>query len=164
MKKRWNMKVTVIPIVNGALGTIPKGLIKRMKDLKIERPEETLQTTALSVKLVRNDDNIVKYLDLASERKQLWNMKVIVIPIVNGALGAIPKGLIRRLKDLKIERPVETLQTTALSVKLVRNDDNIVKCLNLVSEQKQLWNMKVTIVVGAHGTVLKSLKKRLEEW
>ena len=29
------MKVTVIPIVVGAIGTIPKGLIRGWKDLKI---------------------------------------------------------------------------------------------------------------------------------
>ena len=28
-KKLWNMKVTVIPIVSGALGTFPKDLVKK---------------------------------------------------------------------------------------------------------------------------------------
>ena len=30
------MKVTVIPIVVGALGTIPNGLVKGLKDLEIK--------------------------------------------------------------------------------------------------------------------------------
>ena len=30
----WNMKVTVIPIVIGALGTIPKGLVKEPEGLE----------------------------------------------------------------------------------------------------------------------------------
>ena len=29
LKKLWNMKVTIVPIVIGALGTITKGFIKR---------------------------------------------------------------------------------------------------------------------------------------
>ena len=41
------MKVTVIPIVIGALRTIPKGLIKELEDLEIREQEETIQTTAL---------------------------------------------------------------------------------------------------------------------
>ena len=28
LKKLWNMKVTIIPIVTGALGTVTKGLIR----------------------------------------------------------------------------------------------------------------------------------------
>ena len=36
LKMRWNMKVTVIPIVSSALGTIPKGLLKGLEDLKKE--------------------------------------------------------------------------------------------------------------------------------
>ena len=32
------------------------------------------------------------YLDLARELKKLWNMKVTVIPIVIGVLGAVIKG------------------------------------------------------------------------
>ena len=34
-----------------------------------------------------------KYLDLARELKELWNMKVTIVPIVIGALGTITKGL-----------------------------------------------------------------------
>ena len=32
LKKLWNMKVTIVPIVIGAFGTITKGLLKRLKD------------------------------------------------------------------------------------------------------------------------------------
>ena len=35
LKKLWNMKVTVISIVIGALGTVTKGLIKGIEDLEI---------------------------------------------------------------------------------------------------------------------------------
>ena len=39
--------MTVIPIVVGALGTVPKGLVKGLKDLEIRNQVETIQTTAL---------------------------------------------------------------------------------------------------------------------
>ena len=35
LKKLWNMKVTVIPIIIGALGTVTKGILKGMGDLEI---------------------------------------------------------------------------------------------------------------------------------
>ena len=46
-KKLWNMKMTIIPIVIGAFGTVTKGLLKGMEDLKVGGRVETLQTTAL---------------------------------------------------------------------------------------------------------------------
>ena len=41
------MKMTVIPLVIGTVGTIPKGLIQGLEDLKIRGQVETIQTTAL---------------------------------------------------------------------------------------------------------------------
>ena len=41
------MKVTIVPIVIGALGTITKRLSKGLEDLKIGERVETIQTTAL---------------------------------------------------------------------------------------------------------------------
>ena len=47
LKKLWNMKVTIVPIVIGALGTITKGLLKDLEDLEVGGRVETIQTTAL---------------------------------------------------------------------------------------------------------------------
>ena len=47
LKKLRSMKVTIVPIVIGALGTITKGLLKGLEDLEIGGREETIQTTAL---------------------------------------------------------------------------------------------------------------------
>ena len=47
LKKLWNMKVTIIPIVIGAFGTVTKGLLKALEDLKVGGRVETIQTTAL---------------------------------------------------------------------------------------------------------------------
>ena len=41
------MKVTIVPIVIGALDTITKGLLKALKDLEIGGRVETIQMTAL---------------------------------------------------------------------------------------------------------------------
>ena len=46
-KKLWNMKVTIIPIVIGAFGTVTKGLLKSLEDLEVGGRVETIQTTAL---------------------------------------------------------------------------------------------------------------------
>ena len=54
-----------------------------------------------------------KYLDLARELKKLWNMKVTIIPIVNGLFGTVTKGLLKGLEDLEVGGRVETIQTTA---------------------------------------------------
>ena len=43
-----------------------------------------------------------KYLILARELKKLWNMKVMIISIVIGALGTVTKGLVQGMEDLEI--------------------------------------------------------------
>ena len=35
LKKLWNMQVTIIPIVISAFGTVTKGLLKGLEDLKV---------------------------------------------------------------------------------------------------------------------------------
>ena len=47
LKKLWNMKVTIIPIVIGVFVTVTKGLPKGLKDLEVGGRVETIQTTAL---------------------------------------------------------------------------------------------------------------------
>ena len=41
------MKVTIIPIVIGAFGTVTKGLLKGLEDLEVGGRVETIQSTAL---------------------------------------------------------------------------------------------------------------------
>ena len=43
LKKLWNMKVTIVPIVIGVLGTITKGL----EELEVGGRVEIIQTTVL---------------------------------------------------------------------------------------------------------------------
>ena len=47
IEKLWNMKVTIIPILTGAFGTVTKGLLKGLDDLEVGGQVETIQTTAL---------------------------------------------------------------------------------------------------------------------
>ena len=46
LKKLWNMKVTMTPIVIGAFRTISKGFVKCLAELEIGRRAETIQTVA----------------------------------------------------------------------------------------------------------------------
>ena len=87
-----------------------------------------------------------KYIDLARELKKLWNMKVTVIPIVIGALGKIPKGLLKRLEDLEIGGQVETIQTTAL-LRLARILSRVLQILRrLAVTQTPVRNHQLTLV------------------
>ena len=48
--------MTVIPIVMGALGTIPKGLVKELEDFVIKRQVETIQTDYSIIKIGKNTE------------------------------------------------------------------------------------------------------------
>ena len=47
LKKLWNIKVTIIQNVIGALGTVTKGFVPGLEKLEIMGRVETVQTTAL---------------------------------------------------------------------------------------------------------------------
>ena len=47
LKKLWNMKVTNVPIVISAFGTVTKGLLKGLGDLEVGGRVETIKMTAL---------------------------------------------------------------------------------------------------------------------
>ena len=47
LKKLWNIKVTIVPIVIGAFGTKTKGLLKDLEDWEVGGRVETIQMTAL---------------------------------------------------------------------------------------------------------------------
>ena len=55
LKKLWNMKVTIIPIMIGAFGRVTKGLIKGLEDWEVGGQVETIQTTTLlrTVRILR---------------------------------------------------------------------------------------------------------------
>ena len=47
LKKLWNMKVTIIPIVIGAFGAVTKGLLKGLEDLEVGGRVKIIKITAL---------------------------------------------------------------------------------------------------------------------
>ena len=55
LKKLWNINVTVILIIVGALGMVPKNLAWKIEELNICERIETVQTPALlkSAKILR---------------------------------------------------------------------------------------------------------------
>ena len=63
---------------------------------------------------LKESEKEVKYLDLAIELKNQWNMKVMIIPIVIGAFGTVTKGILKGLEDLEAGERVETIQNTEL--------------------------------------------------
>ena len=66
-----------------------------------------------SIKL-KESEKRAKDLDLAGELKKTWNIKMMVISIVIGMLGTIPKGLAKGVEEFEIRGQVDTIQTTAL--------------------------------------------------
>ena len=79
-----------------------------------------------------------KYLDLAREVKKLWDMKVMVIPIVSDAHGTDIKGLVQGLEDLEIKGQMETIQTTAL-LRTARTQRRIMETWENLLSLKLQW-------------------------
>ena len=50
----------------------------------------------------KEKDKIEKYQELGRELQKIWNLKVKIIPLVAGSLGAIPKQFGNRLKQIGI--------------------------------------------------------------
>ena len=61
LNKLWNIKVTVIQIVIGALGTVTKGLVQGLENLEIRGRVGTIQTTSLrSARILRRAQKLEK--------------------------------------------------------------------------------------------------------
>ena len=71
----------------------------------------TLLFFAVDVKEV---EKIQEYLDLSKELKNVWNMKMTVVPLVAGTLGNPTKALEKRLKSIGIDTKINKLQKTVL--------------------------------------------------
>ena len=78
----------------------------RRPDLVIINKKDTVDFDVLADRKVKIKENekTNQYLDLAKEIKKLWNMKVMVIPTVIGALGIILKGFVKGIEELEIGR------------------------------------------------------------
>ena len=75
LKKLWNMKVTIVPIVIGAFGTVTKVLLKGLEDLKVGGRVETIQTTAL-LRTARILRRVLEYKGLEKNLKKCGTCKL----------------------------------------------------------------------------------------
>ena len=71
LRKLWNRRVTVIPIVIDTLGTVPKGLERELEELKIGRWFEIIQTTAL-IKMARILRRVLETWENLLSLRLLW--------------------------------------------------------------------------------------------
>ena len=62
----------------------------------------------------KDKDKIEKYQDLGRELQKIWNVKVKIIPLVVGFLGAIPKQFDNRLKQIGIIAETAQVQKKVL--------------------------------------------------
>ena len=62
----------------------------------------------------KEKDKIEKYQELGRELQKIWNVKVKIIPLVVGSLGAIPKQFGNRLKQICIAVGIAQVQKTVL--------------------------------------------------
>ena len=62
----------------------------------------------------KEKDKIEKYQDLGRELQNIWNVKVKIIPLVVGSLGAIPKQFGNRLEQIGITAGTAQVQKTVL--------------------------------------------------
>ena len=62
----------------------------------------------------KEKDKREKYQDLRRELQKIWNVKVKIIPLVVGSLGAIPKQYGNRLKEIGITAGTAQVQKTVL--------------------------------------------------
>ena len=69
---------------------------------------------AHNIVIIKSEKKLTSSATLARELRKLWNVRVIVIPIVIGAFITLSNGLERELKELEIGGWNKTIQTTAL--------------------------------------------------
>ena len=62
----------------------------------------------------KEKDQIEKCQDLGSELRKIWNIKVKIVPLIVGSLGAIPKQFGNRLKQIGITVGKTQVQKTVL--------------------------------------------------
>ena len=62
----------------------------------------------------KEKDKKEKYQDSGRELQKIWNVKVKIIPLVVGSLGAIPKQFGKRLKQIGIITGIAQVQKTVL--------------------------------------------------
>ena len=68
----------------------------------------------------KEKDKIEKYQDLGKELQKIWNLKVKIISLVVGSLGAIAKQFGNRLKQIGIKAGTAQVLKTVLLGEILR--------------------------------------------
>ena len=171
------MKVMMMPAAVGMLVTVPKGLEKRLRKLKIRRiiKKNNMCIHDWVGKVIHWEmckkfkfDHMNKWYMLNpapvlenATHKLLWDFNIQtdhLIPARRPDLLIINKKK-RTCKIVDFAVPADH----RIKLKECEKKD---KYLDLAREMKKLWNMQatiITIVIGAFGTVTKGLLKGLED-
>ena len=64
--------------------------------------------------ILKRNEKLDSYSELRLEIARMWDKETLIVPIIIGALGSIPKDLECNLKKLEISYNVETLQKSVL--------------------------------------------------
>ena len=90
----------------------------RRPDLVVVDKERSCKIIDFAVpqdsRIEKEKDKIEKYQDLGRELQKIWNVKMKIIPLVVGSLGAIPKQFGNRLKQIGIAVGTAQVQMTIL--------------------------------------------------
>ena len=62
----------------------------------------------------KEKEKMKKYQDLRKELQMIWNVRVKIIPLVVGSLGAIPKQFSKRLEENGITAEIRQVQKSVL--------------------------------------------------
>ena len=63
---------------------------------------------------IKEQEKIEKYQDLRIELQKVWNVKVVVIRVVIGALGTMSKRMHQYIKQIDLPADVISIQKTAI--------------------------------------------------
>ncbi len=117
----------------------------------------------------KESEKIDKYQDPVRESKKIWNMKVVIIPVIIGTLGTTPKNICKRMDEIGIKiRTSELLKTTiihtARTLRKVLEIWGVLLTLNLQNYNtvENMINVKTKIIITISSFNQTQLNKRQE--
>ena len=156
LKKLWNMKVAIMPIVIGVLGTVAEGLLKGLEGLEMRGQVGTIQTTAVlrSAIILRW---VLEPWGYLLSLKLLWENHRLTL-VWKTLIGVIIIIIPARTPDLILINKKKGPYMEMKESEEINNKMDLTTELN-----KSFMNIRVMvipIVVSKLGTVSKNLKKR----
>ena len=102
----WEFEIKTDHLISVRRQNLEKVKKKKKKKKKRKEKKRTHQIMDFVVPTdpkgkLKESEKRDKYLDLARELKILWDVKVMVIPVVIGALGTVTKGLVQGMETWK---------------------------------------------------------------